>query len=111
MQNIYGKPVTVMGPIPADMQFPVREAENKGDWQQSRTRPSKCRGILCKEKKTMAVANLAEVISALTPEEQESVRLFVESLKRKGSDRSEAFLTAADEFVEQHLELLRRLAQ
>ena len=60
--------------------------------------------------RAMAVDNLAEVISALTPEEQESVRLFVEFLKRKGSSASSPFLTAVDEFVEQHPELLRRLA-
>lgn len=59
----------------------------------------------------MAVENLVEVISTLTPEEQESVRLFAESLKRKRSAPSLPFLAAVDEFVEQHAELLRRLAQ
>ncbi|MGA2592091.1 MAG: hypothetical protein ABSH32_19440 [Bryobacteraceae bacterium] len=59
----------------------------------------------------MAVENLAETISSLTPEQQESVRLFVEFLKRKGSAPSSPFLAAVDEFVEQHPELLRRLAQ
>jgi hypothetical protein len=59
----------------------------------------------------MAVANLAEVINALTPEEQESVRLFIESLKRKDSAPTVSFLAATDEFVEQHAELLGRLAQ
>jgi hypothetical protein len=59
----------------------------------------------------MAVANLAEVISTLTPEEQESVRLFAESLKQKRSAATVPFLAATDEFVEQHAELLRRLAQ
>ena len=59
----------------------------------------------------MAVENLAEVISSLTPEDQESVRLFVEFLKRRGSAPSSPFLAAVDEFVNQHPELLRRLAQ
>jgi hypothetical protein len=57
----------------------------------------------------MAVENLADVISSLTPEEQESVKQFVEFLKRKG--KPSPFLTAVDEFVDQHPELLRRLAQ
>ena len=59
----------------------------------------------------MAMENLAEVINSLTPEEQESVRLFVEFLRRRGSAPASPFLAAVDEFVEQHPELLRRLAQ
>jgi len=59
----------------------------------------------------MAVENLAEVIRSLSPEEQESVQKFVEFLKRKGSSPSSPFLTAVDEFIDQHPELLRRLAQ
>ena len=59
----------------------------------------------------MAVENLAEMIGSLTPEEQESVRLFVEFLQGKGSAPASPFLAAVGEFVEQHPELLRRLAQ
>ena len=58
----------------------------------------------------MAVENLAEVINSLTPEEQESVRQFIEFLKHKESSPS-PFLAAVDEFIDQHPELLRRLAQ
>lgn len=59
----------------------------------------------------MAAENLADVISSLTPEQQESVRQFVEFLKRKGSSQPTPFLTAVDEFIDRHPELLRRLAQ
>lgn len=59
----------------------------------------------------MAAENLADIINALTPEEQESVKQFVEFLKRKGSPPSSPFLAAVDEFIDQHPELLRRLAQ
>lgn len=59
----------------------------------------------------MGEENLAEVISSLTPEEQESVSQFVEFLKRKGSSLSTPFLAAVDEFIDEHPELLRRLAQ
>jgi hypothetical protein len=59
----------------------------------------------------MTTENLAEMISSLSPEEQESVQTFVEFLKRRGSARSSPFLTAVDEFIDQHPELLRRLAQ
>ncbi|HMD70707.1 MAG TPA: hypothetical protein VKF41_05155 [Bryobacteraceae bacterium] len=59
----------------------------------------------------MAAGNLADVIGALTPEEQESVRQFVEFLKRKGSPQSSPFLAAVEEFINQHPELLRSLAQ
>ena len=57
------------------------------------------------------VENLADVINSLTPEEQESVRQFVEFLKVKGSSPSRAFQSAVNEFIDQHSELLRRLAQ
>ena len=59
----------------------------------------------------MAAENLAAVISSLTPEEQESVRQFIEFLKRKGSSPSSPFLAATEEFIDEHPELLRRLAQ
>ena len=59
----------------------------------------------------MPAENLADVIRSLTPEEQESVKQFVEFLKSNGSTASSAFLSAVDEFVDQHPELLRRLAQ
>jgi hypothetical protein len=59
----------------------------------------------------MAVENLAEAIRSLTPEEQEFVKQFVEVLRRKGPSPSSPFLAAVDEFIDQHPELLRRLAQ
>ena len=59
----------------------------------------------------MAVENLADVINSLTPEEQEFVRQFIEFLKGRGSSPSSPFPAAVDEFVDQHPELLRRLAQ
>lgn len=59
----------------------------------------------------MAPENLSAVISSLTPEEQESVKQFVEFLKRKGAAPPSPFLSAVDEFIDQHPELLRRLAQ
>jgi hypothetical protein len=54
--------------------------------------------------------SLADLISKLTPQEQDSVKEFVQFLKRRGSSQS-PFLAAVDEFIEQHPELLRRLAQ
>lgn len=68
-------------------------------------------GVYCEWKASMAAENLVEVISSLTPQEQESVKQFVEFLKRKGSAPSSPFLAAVDEFIDQHPELLRRLAQ
>jgi hypothetical protein len=50
----------------------------------------------------MAAENLADVISALPPDEQESVKKFVEFLKQKGSASSTPFLAAVDEFIHQH---------
>ncbi len=59
----------------------------------------------------MAIENLADAINSLRPDEQESVRQFVEFLKRKGQAPPSPFLAAVDEFIEQHPDLLRRLAQ
>ena len=59
----------------------------------------------------MAAENLSDIISSLTPDEQESVKQFVDFLKRKGSSSSSPFLAAVEEFIDQHPELLRRLAQ
>jgi hypothetical protein len=59
----------------------------------------------------MAADNLAEVINALSPEEQEFVRQFVEFLKHKPSTPPSQFLAAVDEFIDQHPELLRHLAR
>lgn len=59
----------------------------------------------------MAAEKLVDVINSLTPEKQESVKQFVEFLKRRSSAPSSPFLTAVDEFVHQHPDLLRRLAQ
>jgi len=59
----------------------------------------------------MAAQDLADVIGSLTPEEQESVKEFVAFLKHKGSAPTSPFLAAVEEFIDQHPELLRRLAQ
>ena len=60
---------------------------------------------------SMAAENLADLLSSLTPEEQDSVKQFVQFLKQKGPSPSSGFLAAMDEFIDQHPELLRRLAQ
>ena len=57
----------------------------------------------------MTAQDLAAVISSLTPEEQKSVRDFVEFLKQRSAETS-PFLAAVDEFIDQHPELLHRLA-
>jgi hypothetical protein len=59
----------------------------------------------------MAVDDLVDAINSLTMEERESVRQFVEFLTRKGQSTPSPFLAAVDEFIDQHPELLRRLAQ
>ena len=59
----------------------------------------------------MGTENLVDLINHLTPEQQDSVRQFVEFLQRRGPQPPSRFLAAVDEFMEQHPELLRRLAQ
>jgi hypothetical protein len=59
----------------------------------------------------MAAGNLADLITQLTPEEQNSVEQFIAFLRRKEPSPRSPFLAAVDEFIDQHPELLRRLAQ
>lgn len=59
----------------------------------------------------MPAENLVDTINSLTPEQQESVRQFVEFLQQRHASSSSPFLAAVDEFIDQHPELLRRLAQ
>ena len=61
----------------------------------------------------MAAESLADIIGALTPQEQDAVRQFIEHLVgRSVAGRCQPpFLQAADDFIAEHPELLRRLAQ
>ena len=57
---------------------------------------------------------LAEIVATLSPDERVAVRAFVDHLRGK-SEPSEAtgsrFVAAAHDFIRDHPELLRRLAQ
>ena len=60
----------------------------------------------------MPQPQLTEIVQALSPEEQAIVREFIKRLKaRSASTRDSPFVAAADEFIEEHSDLLRRLAQ
>ena len=61
----------------------------------------------------MRTEDLVNVVRSLTPEEQDAVGEFVEYLKqRRTFERVDSpYLRAADEFIAEHPELLRRLAQ
>jgi len=54
-------------------------------------------------------SNLAEIVNTLTPEQQAAVREFIDFLKT--GSRESRFRAAVSEFVDEHPELLRRLAQ
>ncbi|HUI56687.1 MAG TPA: hypothetical protein VLY04_17050 [Bryobacteraceae bacterium] len=58
----------------------------------------------------MASQSLREIVETLTPDEQAAVREFIEFLKRKSLVES-PFQAAVNEFIGEHPELLRRLAQ
>ena len=60
----------------------------------------------------MASENLADVLAQLSPSEKDAVREFIEFLKRRKSETQPTpFLAALEEFMAEHPELLRRLAQ
>lgn len=58
----------------------------------------------------MAAETITELVQSLTPREQEAVRRFIEFLRHESRTES-PFLAAVDEFMVQHPELLRRLAE
>jgi len=58
----------------------------------------------------MATENLIDLITSLSPSQQEAVREFVSFLTHEHDTPASPFLTAVNEFIEQHPELLRRLA-
>lgn len=61
----------------------------------------------------MSPEELGKEVESLTPEEQASVLRFIEYLKGRAASPAvgSPFLRAADEFIAEHPELLRRLAQ
>jgi hypothetical protein len=60
----------------------------------------------------MKAETLAEIVRTLTPEEQAAVREFIDFLKHKTRPSSDGqFLAAIEEFMDEHPDLLRRLAQ
>ena len=58
----------------------------------------------------MVKAEFTEMVASLTPAEQAMVQELVEYLRRPANAKS-AFVTAAGDFIRQHPELLKRLAQ
>ena len=60
----------------------------------------------------MSSENLTELVMQLSPDEKAAVREFIEFMRRRkrGSELS-PFRTAIEEFMAEHPELLRRLAQ
>jgi len=59
----------------------------------------------------MSAQELTAIVDSLTSEEQAAVREFIEFLKSGSSPQDRRFRLAIDEFMDQHPELLRRLAQ
>jgi len=59
----------------------------------------------------MTAENLTDVIKSLTPEEQESVRQFIEYLRKREASVRSSFLQAADQFISEHPDLLQRLSR
>jgi hypothetical protein len=59
----------------------------------------------------MSAQELTAIVDSLTSEEQAAVREFIEFLKSGSSQQESRFRSAIDEFMDQHPELLRRLAQ
>ena len=59
----------------------------------------------------MAAENITDLVNSLTPTEQDAVREFIHFLKLEAQTPASPFLTAVDEFIDRHPELLRRLTQ
>ena len=59
----------------------------------------------------MPAEKLIAIVDSLSPEEQAAVWEFIEFLRQRSPQQDSAFRSAVDEFMDQHPELLRRLAQ
>lgn len=60
----------------------------------------------------MEAETLAQIVLELSPEEQSAVKEFIAFLKERQSQQpATTFQAALDEFISDHRELLRRLAQ
>ncbi len=64
----------------------------------------------------MGPEKLTELVVQLTPDEQAAVRQFIEFIKGRKENASSSkvdlrFLAAIEEFIAEHPELLRRLAE
>jgi hypothetical protein len=59
----------------------------------------------------MSAQELTAIVDSLTSEEQAAVREFIHFLKSRSTQQESRFRSAVDEFMDQHPELLRRLAQ
>ena len=58
----------------------------------------------------MSQASLIDAVNTLNPEEQAAVLEFIEFLKRKPVSQESPFLSAVDQFIADHPDLLQRLA-
>jgi len=60
----------------------------------------------------MKLESLTDLVSQLSPDEQAAVRDFIQYIrKKKQQAETTTFLSAVDDFIAAHPELLRRLAQ
>ena len=59
----------------------------------------------------MTAEELIERVNALSANERESVLQFIDYLEHRQPPAKSAFLTAADQFIAEHSDLLARLAQ
>jgi hypothetical protein len=66
--------------------------------------------MLGREPDMMTTQSLTELVASLSPEEQAAVADFIRFLHGE-KDQPSPFLSAIDEFMTQHPELLRRLAE
>ena len=58
----------------------------------------------------MSVVELIQTIESLTPQQQEAVSAFVHYLKNPKTSAGSPFVHAAEEFMDEHPELMRLLA-
>jgi hypothetical protein len=59
----------------------------------------------------MSIQELIDKVKSLSAEEQASVIQFIDYLERRHAPASTPFLQAAEQFMTEHPELLRRLSQ
>lgn len=109
--HIWVYPVYIIGAVKASIPLAILFASAAWPALSNPKAAGSEQSVILRVTRPMNAENLSEAIKSLTPEEQESVRLFIDFLKTRERRGASPFLAAVNQFVAEHSELLRRLGE